>query len=45
MLKAGMLPAPVIQPLKYDTVGTRITVGPNVYIEIRSGNLNKLKNL
>lgn len=39
MLKAGMLPAPVIQPLKFDTIGTRIRIGPNTYIQIRSGKL------
>lgn len=38
MLKAGLLPAPVIQPLRYDTIGTRIKVGPNTYIQIKSGN-------
>lgn len=37
MLKAGLLPAPVIQPLRYDTIGTKIKVGPNTYIQIKSG--------
>ena len=37
MFKGGLLPAPVIQPLKYDTVGTRVHIGPETFIEIRTG--------
>jgi hypothetical protein len=37
MLKAGLLPAPIIQPLRYDTIGTRIRVDSNTYIQIRTG--------
>jgi len=39
MLKSGRLPAPIIQPLRCDSIGTRVKVGPNTYIEIRSGKL------
>ena len=42
MFKAGTLPAPIIQPLRYDTIGTRIKVDSESYIQIRSGNLNNL---
>lgn len=38
MLKAGQLPAPVIQPLRFDVVGTRIKVDTNTYVQIKSGN-------
>ena len=34
-----MLPAPVIQPLRnYSAIGSKFKVGPNTYIQIRSGN-------
>ena len=36
MLKAGQLPAPVIKPLRYDAVGTKIKVDTNTYIQIKS---------
>ena len=37
MLKSGLLPAPVIKPLRFDTFGSKIKVGPNTYIQINCG--------
>ncbi len=38
MLKGGMLSAPVIQPLRCNqSVGTRLKVCPNTYIQIKTG--------
>ena len=42
MYKSGLLPAPVIQPLKYDSIGSKLKVGPNTYIQIKSGTFNKI---
>ena len=42
MFKGGLLPAPIIQPLKFDTVGTRIHIGPDTFIEIRTGKVSLL---
>ncbi len=36
MYKGGMLPAPIIQPLKTNQVGSKFKVCPNTYIQIRS---------
>ncbi len=37
MYKSGLLPAPVIQPLKYDLTGSKFKVGPNTFIQIKTG--------
>lgn len=37
MLKAGLLPAPVITPNRCDSIGTRLHIDQNTYIEIRCG--------
>ena len=44
MLKGGMLSAPVIQPLRCNqSVGTRLKVCPNTYIQIKKQNINSDK--
>ena len=39
MYKSGLLPAPVIQPMKYDSIGSKLKVGPNTYIQIKTGKI------
>lgn len=39
MYKSGLLPAPVIVPMKYDSIGSKMKVGPNTYIQIKTGKL------
>jgi hypothetical protein len=45
MYKSGLLPAPVIAPLRYQgSHGTKFKVGPNTYIQIKTGKLNLFLN-
>jgi hypothetical protein len=46
MYKSGLLPAPVIAPLRYQgSQGTKFKIGPNTYIQIKTGKLNSVFNL